>query len=64
MAINKSELLTNNFAVASILFLVLAVVFIVVAVMKVNLWVDFVLIVLMMMVGFFGILPHAFEEMK
>ena len=64
MSINKGGLLSNNFAIAAILFFVLAVLFIVFAVMKLNLWVDFVLIVLMMMVGFFGILPHAFEEMK
>ena len=64
MAINKDGLLSNNFAIASILFFILAVLFIVFAVMKVNLWVDFVLMVIMMMVGFFGILPHAFEEMK
>jgi len=64
MSFNKDALLSNNLAIAAILFFILAVLFIVFAVMKVNLWVDFVLIVLMMMVGFFGILPHAFEEMK
>ena len=64
MSINKDALLSNNLAIAAILFFILAVLFIIFAVMKVNLWVDFVLIVLMMMVGFFGILPHAFEEMK
>ena len=64
MAINKSGLLGNNFAIASILFAILAILFVVFAVMKLNLCVDFALLVVMMMVGFFGILPHAFEEMK
>ena len=57
-------LLSNNLAVASIIFAILTILFIVFAVLKVNLWVDFALVVLVMMVGFFGILPHAFEEMK
>ena len=64
MSIKKGGLLSNNFAIASILFGILAVLFVVFAVIKLNLWVEFALIVAMMMVGFFGILPHAFEEMK
>ena len=64
MSNKMSGLLSNNFAIASVIFVILAVLFIVFAVMKINLWVEFALIVVMMMVGFFGILPHAFEEMK
>ena len=64
MASKMNGLLSNNLAVASIIFAILTILFIVFAVLKVNLWVDFALVVLMMMVGFFGILPHAFEEMK
>ncbi len=64
MASKMNGLLSNNLAVASIIFAVLTILFIVFAVLKVNLWVDFIMVVLMMMVGFFGILPHAFEEMK
>ena len=64
MAINKSGLLGNNFAIATIIFLVLAVLFVVFAVLKLNLWIDFALLIVMMMVGLFGILPHAFEEMN
>ena len=64
MTFNKSALLENNFAIASIIFGILAVLFIIFAAVKVNLWVDFVLLVAMIMVGLFGILPHAFEEMN
>ena len=64
MAINKSGLLGNNFAIASIIFLVLVILFVVFAVLKLNLWIDFALLIVMMMVGLFGILPHAFEEMN
>ena len=64
MSENKGGLLSNNFAIASIVFTVLAVLFIVFAVMKITLWADFGLLVAMMLVGFFGILPHAFEPMK
>ena len=64
MSINKGGLLSNNFAIATIIFTICAILFVVFAVMKINLWADFALIVVMMMVGFFGILPHAFEEMK
>ena len=64
MSINKGGLLSNNFAIATIIFTILVVLFIVFAVVKINLWVEFALLVVMMMVGFFGILPHAFEEMK
>lgn len=64
MSINKGGLLSNNFAIATIIFTILVVLFIVFAVVKINLWVEFALMILMMMVGFFGILPHAFEEMK
>ena len=64
MSINKGGLLSNNFAIATIIFTILVVLFIVFAIVKINLWVEFALIVVMMMVGFFGILPHAFEEMK
>ncbi len=63
MASNKGGLLSNNLALASIVFIVLAIAFIVCAVTKVNLWVDFALLAVMMMVGFYGILPHAFEPM-
>ena len=65
MSINKGGLLSNNFALATIIFTILVVLFIIFAVVKINLWVEFaLLVVMMMMVGFFGILPHAFEEMK
>lgn len=64
MSINKGGLLSNNLAIASIIFTILAVLFIVFAVMKINLWADFGLLVAMMLVGLFGILPHAFEPMK
>ena len=64
MSINKGGLLSNNFAIATIIFTILVVLFIVFAVVKINLWVEFALMIVMMMVGFFGILPHAFEEMK
>ena len=64
MSFNKSALLENNFAIASIIFGILAILFIVFAAVKFNLWVDFVLLIAMMMVGMFGILPHAFEEMN
>ena len=64
MALKEGGLLTNNFAIATIIFAILAVLFIVFGVMKLNLWIEFGLIIGMMMVGFFGILPHAFEEMK
>ena len=64
MSFKKGGLLSNNFAIASIIFAICAILFIVFAVVKINLWVEFALIVVMMMVGFFGILPHAFEEMK
>ena len=64
MSINKGGLLSNNFAIATIIFTILVVLFIIFAVVKINLWVEFALLVVMMMVGFFGILPHAFEEMK
>ena len=64
MSINKGGLLSNNFALATIIFTILVVLFIIFAVVKINLWVEFALLVVMMMVGFFGILPHAFEEMK
>ena len=64
MSNKMSGLLSNNFAIASIIFAVCAILFIVFAVVKINLWVEFALIIVMMMVGFFGILPHAFEEMK
>ena len=64
MSSKMGGLLSNNLAVASIVFAVLAILFIVFAVLKVNLWVDFILLVVMIMVGFFGILPHAFEEMS
>ena len=64
MSINKGGLLSNNFALATIIFTILVVLFIVFAVVKINLWVEFALLLAMMMVGFFGILPHAFEEMK
>ena len=64
MSINKGGLLSNNFAIATIIFTILVVLFIVFAIVKINLWVEFALMVVMMMVGFFGILPHAFEEMK
>ena len=63
MSDNKGGLLSNNFALATIIFTILVVLFIVFAVVKINLWVEFALLVVMMMVGFFGILPHAFEEM-
>ena len=63
MASKIGGLLSNNLAVASIIFAVLAVLFVVFAVLKLNLWIEFALVVVMMMVGFFGILPHAFEEM-
>ena len=64
MSFNKGGLLSNNFAIATIIFSILAILFIVFAVVKINLWVEFALVVVMIMVGFFGILPHAFEEMK
>ena len=64
MSNNKGGLLSNNFAIASIIFAILAILFIVFAVVKINLWAEFGLLIAMMMVGFFGILPHAFEEMK
>ena len=64
MSDNKGGLLSNNFAIATIIFAVLAILFIVFSAMKFNLWVDFAILVVMMLVGFFGILPHAFEEMK
>ncbi len=64
MSFNKDGLLSNNLAVASIVFVVLMMLFVVFAVLKVSLWLDFAVIVVMMMVGFFGILPHAFEEMN
>ena len=64
MSINKGGLLSNNFAIATIIFIVLGILFVVFAVMGLNLWIEIVLIIVMMMVGFFGILPHAFEEMK
>ena len=64
MSINKGGLLSNNFAIASIILAVCAILFIVFAVVKIDLWVEFALVIVMMMVGFFGILPHAFEEMK
>ena len=64
MSFNKDGLLSNNLAVASIVFVVLMILFVVFAVLKVSLWLDFAVIVVMMMVGFFGILPHAFEEMN
>ena len=64
MAIDMKGLLGNNFAIASILFVILAILFVVFAVLKLNLWIDFALLVVMMMVGLFGILPHAFEEMN
>lgn len=63
MSSKMGGLLSNNLAVASIVFAVLTVLFIVFGVLKFNLWVEFALLVVMMMVGFFGILPHAFEEM-
>ena len=63
MSSKMGGLLSNNLAIASILFIVLAALFVVFAVLKVNLWFEFALVVIMMMVGFFGILPHAFEEM-
>ena len=63
MAINKNGLLSNNLAIASIVFLVLIIAFVACAVLAVNLWVDFAILAVMMMVGFYGILPHAFEEM-
>ena len=64
MSSKMGGLLSNNLAVASIVFAVLTVLFIVFGALKFNLWVEFALLVVMMMVGFFGILPHAFEEMK
>ena len=64
MSINKGGLLSNNFAIATIIFIILGILFVVFAVMGLNLWIEIVLIIVMMMVGFFGILPHAFEEMK
>lgn len=64
MSINKGGLLSNNFAIATIIFIVLGILFVVFAVMGLNLWIEIVLLIVMMMVGFFGILPHAFEEMK
>ena len=63
MAMKKGGLLSNNLAIASIIFVILAVAFIVCAILKVNTWVDFALMAVMMMVGFYGILPHAFEPM-
>ena len=63
MSFKTGGLLSNNLAVASIVFAVLAILFIVFGVLKLNLWIEFALVVVMMMVGFFGILPHAFEEM-
>ncbi len=64
MSFKKGGLLSNNFAIAALVFTVLAVLFIVFAVMKFNLWIELVLLVVMLMGGFFGILPHAFEEMQ
>ena len=63
MSSKMGGLLSNNLAIASIIFAVLAILFVVLGVLKLNLWIEFAVVVVMMMVGFFGILPHAFEEM-
>lgn len=60
----KCGLLSDKFAIASVAFSVLVVLFTVFAVMDINLWATYITLILIMLVGIFGIMPHAFEEMK
>lgn len=64
MAINAKGLFSNNFAIATIVFSILLILLVVFAIMKINLIATLVVLFLAMLVGIFGILPHAFEEMK
>ncbi|MCQ2052683.1 MAG: hypothetical protein MJZ03_01930 [archaeon] len=62
MLSGRNGFLLSNFALSTIVFAVLIIIFAVCALSRVDIWVDVLILIVMMTVGFFGILPHISEE--
>lgn len=62
MLIGRNGFLSNNFALSTIVFAVLIIIFTVCALSRVDVWIDVLILIIMMAVGFFGILLYTSEE--